>query len=997
MRAIGRELFRAIHEGYWLSVEYQNQKKEVKRYWIAVKGLSPEKGRILADGMQLGKYCITELNLYIESFLEAKALKGTYAPVNEALVKSIRENPERYKSVFGEIANLKILSYLSDCAKMDQSPYASKPKLISHVDDEVLREGELNLTGEQFDQIVRGYEKESKYRNAILKMKQFAMNIISLHTRRGKYVLAFQPLRLDVKNRKLRAGDDIVICTEFTVNETRESIRKYLDPDEQELLFDLKNNAEKIRTAIMANNPNVIVDDLPYLFEISRDLNVHLDSEYEGIYRMYESGDVPVPIQAFFGEITAHSRQRKSYPFALVSRRVNLDQLLAMNHAMRYPLSYVQGPPGTGKTMTIVNTIITAFFNRRTVLLASYNNHPIDEAVQKLTSIQYRNHPIPFPVIRLGNSETVMESLKQMKELFAEIRDIPVPESTLEKNHRERCEQAKQLTAFLDQYETRLELLEHEDAIRQLLRTNTQMNFVLQIETEQLPAIQKKLKELGTFRVEDALSYIDTDFEELKKYLYYTSVRYLKRIFDEKNEDLRTILEITEEEQQVREFHQYLSEEDNLKKFLSIFPIVVTTCISAHRLGRPEPVFDMVIIDEASQCNTAVSLLPILRGRSLLLVGDPQQLQPVILLNQRDSDILRKRYGVSEEYDYCRNSIYKTMLAADAVSDEVLLSHHYRCDPRIIGFNNRKYYNDKLVMEGKMENEKPLLFVDVKEDTTSVKNTAPKEAEEIIHRIQTMPDKTIGIITPFVNQKNLIADILRENNIRNVECGTVHAFQGDEKDVIFFSLCVTDKTRPETYHWLMNNKELINVSTSRAREQLVLVSSAQAVNHLHVPSEEDDIYDLLQYVKTEGSYEVSVHPAESRALGIRPYSTETEEAFLTNLNHALDSAFADGSRYKVHKEVSISQVFLNNPSYDDYFYRGRFDFVVYLQRGSQELPILAIELDGKEHSEEEVVKQRDQKKEKICREHGFELIRVDNTYARRYHYIKNILIHYFRA
>ena len=997
MKGIGRELFRAIHEGYWLSIEYQNLKDEVKRYWIMVKGLSPEKGRILTEGMQLGKYNLAELNLYIDRILEAKVLPGTYAPVNDALIKDIQENPDRYKSVFTEIANLRILNYLSDCARMDQSPYETKVKLISHVDDEVLNEGELNLTGEQFDQIVRGYERKSRNKYASLKMKQFGMNLISLHTKRGKYILAYQPLRLDVTNRKLRAEGDVVVCTEFTVNDNKESIRQFLEIDEQYLLSDVKNNAEKIRDAIMANNPRAVVDDLPYLIEISRNLSVNLESEYSGILKMYEEKNVPVPLQAFFGELTVHSRQRKSYPFALVSSRVNLDQLLAMNHAMRYPVSYVQGPPGTGKTMTIVNTVITAFFNDRTVLVSSYNNHPIDEVVEKLSSVKYRNNPIPFPVIRLGNNEAVLESLRHIRQLFENIKNIPVYDSSLEKNHKERCEQAKKLTGFLDRYETRLELLEHEDAIQQLLKNNNQMNFSLQIETEQLPAIQKKLKEIGTFHVSDALKLIDTDFEELKKYLNFTSVKYLKRIDEPKNEDLRKILEMKEEEEQVKAFNQYLSDSDNLKKFLRIFPIVVTTCISAHRLGDPEPVFDMVILDEASQCNTAVSLVPIIRGNSLLLVGDPQQLQPVILLNQRDSDRLRKKYGVSEEYDYCKNSIYKTMLGVDAVSDEVLLSHHYRCDPRIIGFNNRKYYNDKLVMEGTGKNANPLVFVDVGKENTTMKNTAPKEAEEIICRLQSMPDKKVGIITPFVNQKNLIIDMLKENNIHNVDCGTVHAFQGDEKDIIFFSLSVTDKTRPETYNWLKNNRELINVSTSRAREQLVLITSSEAVNKLHESMDSDDIYDLVQYVKNEGNYEVSVHPAESRALGIRSYSTETEEAFMVSLSHALDSAFADGSRYTVHKEVPISQIFLDNPSMDDYFYRGRFDFVVFQMRNKQELPVLAIELDGKEHSEEEIVKRRDQKKETICREHGFELIRVDNTYARRYHYIKNILINYFRA
>ena len=61
----------------------------------------------------------------------------------------------------------------------------------------------------------------------------------------------------------------------------------------------------------------------------------------------------------------------------------------------------------------------------------------------------------------------------------------------------------------------------------------------------------------------------------------------------------------------------------------------------------------------------------------------------------------------------------------------------------------------------------------------------------------------------------------------------------------------------------------------------------------------------------------------------------------------------------------------------------------------KEFPILAIELDGKEHFEDKIVKKRDNQKNEICRQEGFELIRVENSYARRYNYIKNILIDFF--
>ncbi len=57
--------------------------------------------------------------------------------------------------------------------------------------------------------------------------------------------------------------------------------------------------------------------------------------------------------------------------------------------------------------------------------------------------------------------------------------------------------------------------------------------------------------------------------------------------------------------------------------------------------------------------------------------------------------------------------------------------------------------------------------------------------------------------------------------------------------------------------------------------------------------------------------------------------------------------------------------------------------------------MLAVELDGKEHYEDEAVRCRDEKKNRICEAHNLQLIRVENSYARRYNYIKNILLDYF--
>ena len=275
------------------------------------------------------------------------------------------------------------------------------------------------------------------------------------------------------------------------------------------------------------------------------------------------------------------------------------------------------------------------------------------------------------------------------------------------------------------------------------------------------------------------------------------------------------------------------------------------------------------------------------------------------------------------------------------------------------------------------------------------KNTAPEEVDAIVDYALMNKDKTIGIITPFVNQKKLIEKRIAEHQLSNVICGTVHAFQGDEKDVVLFSTAITDKTQSGTYEWLKNNKELINVATSRARDKLIVLADEKNLERLHQKNAEDDLYELVQYVKKNGEAQVTQKKANSRALGVKPFSTATEEAFLENLTHALQNIWLSQSKYTIQKEVAISQVFQDNISYNDLFYSGRFDFVVYEKQGKQSIPVLAIELDGKEHFSDEVVMNRDKKKNEICKAHNLQIIRVENSYARRYNHIKEILLNYF--
>ncbi len=996
MNTVCRDIFKAVHEGKWLSIEYRNGQEEVTKYWIGIIGIDPKERSMRVNGLHLSRYTNKELKIYIDSILSSCVIDGSYFETDPGLIEDIRRSPSRYRSLFRNTANLRILDYLADCNRLDTTPYKTDYALIGRLDGDW--GGTRQLEPEQFQEIVKNFQYGAKQSSLNRRIRQLALNILSINTRQGLYVLAYRGLRLDVAGRTLRKDERITVCSEFTINGNKQSIRKFLDAEDYELLADFEKNGELIKDRITHSNKQINgVDDMPYLIALGRDLILDLHEEYEAILKMYEEGKQTVPVRAFFGELLRQTGRRADYPIALLDGRVNLDQLLAIHNAMKHPLAYIQGPPGTGKTSTIVNTIITAFFNEKTVLFASYNNHPIDGVCSRLQTLSYCGKEIPFPMIRLGNDDKVQEALEHIKRLYETTMDIAVYGRTLERNREDRIQRTRKLTELLRRHEEKLELKEREEAIEKLLDGNSHLTFQTELQGVQLSEVREKLEALGEITDEEVLKYIEEDEREFTKYLYYTSAGYIKRLQEPKYEDLIKIVYHSDREERCRLFNAYLKKAENLKKLQRIFPVIATTSISAHKLGEPGVYFDMVIMDEASQGNTAVSLVPIIRGRNLMLVGDPQQLSPVIVLDPADNDRLRRLYGVTDEYDYIRNSIYKTYLACDAVSGEILLSHHYRCNKRIIDFNNRKYYNNKLVINSQSSEKEPLIFKDIPDNTADTRNTAPREAQEIVRFARQNKDKRIGVITPFANQRALIGDVLKENRIDNVTCGTVHAFQGDEKDVVLFSLALTDKTGKATYEWLKNNKELINVAVSRAKDQLIILSSKKELDRLH-GGEADDLYELTQYVQTRGTSQVTPRENASRALGIKPYSTETEEAFLTTLSHALSNVLNTGSRCVVRREVSISHVFDNSSSYQDLFYTGRFDFVVYERDYfRKEIPVLAIELDGIEHERDSLVRERDRKKNEICREHGFELIRVENSYARRYNYIKEILIRYFKS
>ena len=114
----------------------------------------------------------------------------------------------------------------------------------------------------------------------------------------------------------------------------------------------------------------------------------------------------------------------------------------------------------------------------------------------------------------------------------------------------------------------------------------------------------------------------------------------------------------------------------------------------------PQPgLFDVVVIDEASQCDPALACVALMRAQRAVVVGDPHQLRHVCFLSHAREQAAFTQYELPaelrERFRY-RRSLFD--IAADAVDQQNLffLREHFRSHPQIIGFSNHHFYDDAL-------------------------------------------------------------------------------------------------------------------------------------------------------------------------------------------------------------------------------------------------------------------------------------------------------------
>jgi hypothetical protein len=989
---IHRDIFRAIHEGRWLAIYYCNIDDEFKDFWIGINDLDASGEKLRVDGIQPSmtkpKAIEYEHPISIKKILSTEVIEGTFHPVNSELIDDIAANPAKYSLIFKDTANMKILSYLEHCNKIDQKLYETNYIEIPGLNKITTDENECTLSDEQIEVVLEQFKNNLTKNNHFQKM---CINKLSVKGNKGLSVLVYKEIFFDIKNQKMKITASLK-RNKFIIN-------LFLDDEDYYLFDDFDKNEQEIKDKIdiAKSDANNVLDDTPHIICIRNKYDAGLAREYPAIEAMFNTKNITAPIEAFFGKLVKPQKSPLVFPLALIDNKIDPDQLRAVYRAMNYSVSFVQGPPGTGKTSTILNTIMSAFFNEQTVLISSNNNTPINDIFNNLLKLEYNGKPIRFPIIRIGNKKDVTPAtIERIYKFYKQTENLPPFNETRAKEIREnKTEKANKLSEFLERYEEFMRLEELKTTMESELENNNSP-----LAEYFLPIVNKRLLEIGDADLKTPLKSLTEDVEDFKEYLYCICEKYLRRLHEPKYKDLVNILNIDDEKTRVNEFTDYIKNNETFNKLLEIFPVMVATCLSANKLGAPKPHFDITIIDEASQCNTATSLIPVIRGKKLMLVGDPRQLEPIINIDDNVNHVLLEKYAVPHEYDYKHNSIFETFLKNSAFNDYILLRYHYRCHEKIISFSNKKYYDGKLIIKTQsLVSEKPLDYIIVDGEQGKSRNTAPSEVEQIVQFICENNNKNIGIITPFRNQqadiKNAIKELADKGIIKqeksdsdsadDVICvsGTVHTFQGKQTDVILFSLALSDNTSPGSYRWLKNNLRLINVATTRPREKLILLFSQKAIDRLS--NKQDDIYELVNYVKNDGAYEIN----SARTLTLKPLNTKSEDKFMKILKRALKRVTKNNPSYSIEPKMGLKDVYdveksrdvkdkiITNEEYD-YILKAHLDFVIYKKDNENEMPVLAFEHDDNTHIKNEKTKARDRFKDKICNEQGLKLCRIRN-------------------
>ena len=320
------------------------------------------------------------------------------------------------------------------------------------------------------------------------------------------------------------------------------------------------------------------------------------------------------------------------------------------------------------------------------------------------------------------------------------------------------------------------------------------------------------------------------------------------------------------------------------QKMTAFLPCWAVTSLSVKgRVPFQPGIFDLVVIDEASQCDIA-SVLPMLyRAKRAVIIGDPKQLSHISTISKAQDLSLLQKYNVDMGWAYSANSLYAMASSLSDPSQTIQLRDHHRSFGDIIEFSNAEFYDSKLRVATNYSrlkcpnNVSPgIRWVDTIGQTVRPPSGGAyndSEVKAIIEEIKRLVigngyDGSVGVVTPFRTQaerirKAIESDPKLKNTLSKNDflVDTVHKFQGDERDLMFFSPVISQGTSQGALSFLKNTGNLFNVAITRARAVLVVVGDSGYCSKCGIPYMEHFV-DHINRIKLQPATHRLQYPSD---------------------------------------------------------------------------------------------------------------------------------------
>lgn len=300
----------------------------------------------------------------------------------------------------------------------------------------------------------------------------------------------------------------------------------------------------------------------------------------------------------------------------------------------------------------------------------------------------------------------------------------------------------------------------------------------------------------------------------------------------------------------------------------------------------PAPgMFDVIIVDEASQCG--VEALPLFYlAKKVVIVGDDKQISPDAVGLPRDA-VYRLMQEFLYDFEFKSSFDVESSLFDHGKlrygTQRITLREHFRCMPEIIRFSNDLCYSDTPLIPLRQygpDRLPPLehQFVsDGYREGRGNRTINRPEVDAIVERIKKIcgddkySDKTIGVVVlqGEAQASQIEAQLLKQLGAEEMEqrrlvCGNPYSFQGDERDIMLLSLVAATNERIGAFTKAADERRF-NVAASRARDQMILFHSVTC-NDLSVYDLRRRLLEFFENTKPQQVAGIERDELERRAL-----------------------------------------------------------------------------------------------------------------------------------